>query len=276
MAEDKDFQTWLDQKFPLPRNKMARVRVLAKELAEGAGEGFWKPEVVWSSFRLGSPEIRAYFADAEAAFGDSDVANTHPMVPLYALQRRYLRARWGSPPLDKFVEYRLLFTRGYLKETRDSAEFQSSMFDLVDQTEPSNVFISYKRSESSAFALLVLARLKEIGLHPFVDMAIEPGANWKEYLREKIESSDFIVVLLGTKTLESTMTQQEIIWARQMGKIVIPVWHNGFQYRASDWKLLPEIDDVLSNTHTIIVQNESAGGYNAALTELMNRFGFTP
>ncbi|MFN8529010.1 MAG: hypothetical protein U0670_10390 [Anaerolineae bacterium] len=36
---------------------------------------------------------------------------------------------------------------------------------------------------------------------------------------------------------------------------------------------MPDLDAVLTNTHTIIVQNESAGGYNNALVELMNRFG---
>jgi len=149
----------------------------------------------------------------------------------------------------------LLFTRGYLTPTKDlydrvdGVQLLAPAFELLDETEPANVFISYKRSESSALALLVLARLKEIGLQPFVDMSIEPGSNWRDFLKERIDASDYVVVLIG---------------------------HNGFQYRTADWQLLPDIDRLLSDTHTIIVQTESAGGYNAALTELANRFGFTP
>jgi hypothetical protein len=303
MADDKAFELWLDRvvQVPLPKNKMARVRTLAKELAAGVTEGFWNAELQFNSYGAalvdlnGSPTILEtessriviqYFGMhklvtvLQAAFlGGQEKRFVMPRSETLAA---YFSQRWNAPVFGEFPEYSTLLSVGYLKTTFDTygrvngEELQASAFALLDETEPANVFISYKRSESSALALLVLARLKEIGLQPFVDMSIEPGSNWRDFLKERIDASDYVVVLIGQKTLESMVTQQEILWAAQGGKVIIPVWHNGFQYKSAEWKVLPEIDRLLSDTHTIIVKEESAGGYNAALTELMNRFGFTP
>ena len=70
--------------------------------------------------------------------------------------------------------------------------------------------------------------------------------------------------------------REEIEWAKAAGAIMLPVWHNGFVYRSSDWNLPPEIDHILGTTHTIRVLEESALAYNNALVELLNRFGITP
>ncbi|MDX2163256.1 MAG: toll/interleukin-1 receptor domain-containing protein [bacterium] len=271
--QEKAFQDWLARltQIALPKNKLARVRTLAKELAEGAAEGFWNTQFSFIAEAIPGKD--------EASGMDNTRYRT---IPQNALMRRYFDERWHNPDFNDFPEYGITITRGFLRFTKDvydrvnGVELLDPAFALLDELEPSNVFISYKRTESSALALLVLARLKAIGLNPFVDMSIDPGANWKDFLREKIEASDYVVLLLGPKTLESTMTQQEIIWAKQLRKVVIPIWHGGFQYRSGEWRVLPEIDEALTDTHTIIVQNESAGGYNAALTELINRFGFTP
>ncbi len=283
MADDKAFQDWLDHvmQYPLPRNKMARVRVLAKELAAGAIETLWGFEMI-SLYRdsIESEDAARYATPELLARLKAEDRGT-VLVPVDDRLKRYFRERWGCPDFDNFTEFTVMIMRGYATLNQVSGaevwlNIGEPALDLLEKTDPSNVFISYKRSESSALALLVLARLKEAGLIPFVDMSIEPGANWKDFLKEKIEGSEYVVLLLGKETLHSPMTQQEIMWARAAKKVIVPVWHNGFQYRPSDWKVLPDIDDVLTNTHTIIVQNESAGGYNAALTELLNRFGFTP
>ena len=149
--------------------------------------------------------------------------------------------------------------------------------DLLEYPDPYNVFISYKRSESSAFALLVLARLKEHGLVPFVDMALVAGENWHADLKQRIKGCDYFIILLGNDTLSSPMTVKEIKWAIKYGKTIIPVWHSGFAIGDPKWKYVPKaVTDAIAQTNAIIVQDESASGYNTAIVELLNRFGITP
>lgn len=282
------FNKWAEQyqKIELPPSVNQRAMILAQHLGDGAIQGFWETEgILFEKYARGAGGAElADYVDA-AALSELRDAHSSIFVPDNPFLRRYLRERWESPNLNFFPEFQLLLRREYLKETTDAKAAWQRTFVLMpvifetekdETTSAASVFISYKRSESSAFALLVLARLKEIGLNPFVDLSIEPGANWKDYLKEKIEKSDYLVLLIGPNTLKSPMTLQEINWAQQMKKVIVPIWHGGFEYRSSDWNLMSDLDDVLKNTHTIIVQNESAGGYNAALAELVNRFGVTP
>jgi hypothetical protein len=234
----------------LPNNPMSRVRVLAKELAEGAVEGLWGYGI--STFR-------------------SEV-NEPPVV-------RYLQARWG----DQIPYWGLLIGSGYAQETFDAFNkvngfrITEKAFDLIEEVEPADVFISYRRKDSSAFALLVLARLKAEGLNAFVDMTIQPGDNWQTHLKGQIQSRDFFVVLLGKESLSSDVLHQELLWAIESGAHIMPIWHNGFVYRPEEWtRLPPEVSRVLGTTHTIRVLEESALAYNNAIVELLNRFGITP
>lgn len=229
---------------PLPQHPMTRVRVLAKELAEGAVAHLWRTYIY--TFRR-------------------EVADENVSI--------YLEKRWNNdyPSLD------LLEMNEYASWPEDLFTLKKAAFDLLDEAEPANIFISYKRSESSAFALLILARLKMAGLEPFLDMALVPGEDWLEGLKARIQSYDYLIAVLGKETLKSEVTLQEITWALEAGLTIIPVWHNGFVYRSDDWpKLSPTIDKLLKNAHTIRVLEESAVGYNNAIVELMNRFGVTP
>ncbi len=74
----------------------------------------------------------------------------------------------------------------------------------------------------------MLARLKEHGFVPFVDMALEAGGKWHNDLEERIESCDYFIILLGKETLSSPMTVKEILWALEYDRAIIPVWHSGF------------------------------------------------
>jgi hypothetical protein len=168
--------------------------------------------------------------------------------------------------------------QGYLTRLPrgEGFEITKAAFDLVEEVEPSKIFISYKRSDSSAFALLVLARLKQYGLDPFLDMTIQPGEDWHAQLKENIQKRDYFVLLLGKQTLKSDVVLKEISWALEAQATIIPVWHNGFRYRAERWGLSLQLDDILRNTHSIQVKEESASGYNTGLVELLNRLGITP
>lgn len=244
---------------PLPQSRIAQVRTLAKEMAEGAAEGVWETTFsAWHKDREEGVAGITFQPDADALAA-------------------YMRQRWqdNSPNLS------LLVTNGYLTAEphdrfRTYFTITRAAFDLVEEVEPAKIFISYKRSESSAFALLVLARLKAEGLEPFLDLAIEPGQQWQAHLQERVQHSDYFILLLGPTTLQSSVTCQEIVWALQHGCTIIPIWHNGFRFQPGDWQVAAEIEAALENTHTIRVLEESALAYNNAIVELLNRFGITP
>jgi len=147
---------------------------------------------------------------------------------------------------------------------------------LLTQADFANVFISYKRSESSAFALLLRDRLKAAGLEPFVDMQLRPGSDWQQELKATVEKTDYFIVLIGKNTLDSQVTIQEIQWAIACNVTIIPIWHNGFHYVSEQYSHIPEqVDQVLAHTHTIRVIEENPLIYDTALRELLNRFGIS-
>ena len=234
---------------PLPQNPMTRIRTLAKELAEGAAIGLWD-----ISFRM----FRGVLVTSEDQQG---------LIT-------YLNQRWDNASPN----FGLLMGNGYLHYETSNNDFYitKAAFDLIDETEPENVFISYKRSESSAFALLVLARMKAAGMEPFLDLALQPGDDWEKGLKERIQKYQYLVALLGNDTLKSEVCVKEISWAIESGLSIIPIWHNGFVYKSGAWDVSKKVNTALSKTHTIRVIEESALGYNNALVELLNRFGVMP
>ena len=246
MADEERFQAWLTKVCAreLPQNPMARIRTLAKELAEGAGEEFWGITL---------------FAD-RGKIADKQTTLT------------YLTHRWNN----NYPNPKLLVQSGYLIGLSSAYEITKLSLDLVNRAEPTNIFISYKRSESSALALLILKSLKAEGLEAFVDLALEAGEDWHAGLKERIQQYDYFVLLLGKETLQSEYVCKEIQWGLEAGLSIIPVWHNGFKYQSDQWQLPPDIDHKLSNTHAIEVKEESALGYDTAITALLNRFGITP
>lgn len=227
----------------LPQNPTSKVRMMAKELAEGALEKIWSP-----SFDINS-----------SIFKDKI--------------RPFLESRYNN--FDYNVEFPLLIAYNYLAGQRKYT-ITKEAFDLLGESDVATIFISYKRSESSAFALLVHNKLENSGLSPFVDMQLQPGQNWYTELEKNIKQSDYFIILLGHKTLESDVTIQEVQWALDAGIQIIPVWHNGFKYQSGDWpKIALEVDDALRNTHTIRVIEENPLTYDTALRELLNRFGIS-
>lgn len=247
-----DFELFMEQTSQrlLPVNSMSRLRLLARELAEGAAEGLWGYNI--STFR--------------------GAVNEQPVA-------RYLQERWG----DEVPHPSLLIGSGYAAETLDAFSkvngfrLTEKAFDLIEEVEPANVFISYRRKDSSAFALLILARLKAEGVNAFIDMTIQPGDNWQVHLKKQVQRRDYFVVLFGKDSLSSEVMHQEILWALESGAQIMPIWHNGFTYHSQDWSQLPpEIARLLDTTHSIRVLEESALAYNNAIVELLNRFGITP
>ena len=260
-----DFEKFLDarRKIAIPPGDMARIKLLAKELALGADKRYW-----------------------ENAFA---ILNFESWRQLQNRLQTYLTTR---KLLQDFPDLKVqLENHGYLD---NKGRLTQRAFDLVEEDEPYNIFISYKRSESSAFALLVLARLKEHSLVPFCDMALEAGGNWHADLEEKIKENEYFIILLGLDTLASEITVKEICWAIDSDRTIVPIWHNGFGIGqdfdlggkvdecASKWEnhdLRERAEDLkgfINSINAIRVLEESASDYNRVIVELLNRFGITP
>lgn len=242
----------------MPKNPMARVRTLAKELAEGATEELW------------GTTITIYYG-REGEDTDKIFSNRNENLDAYFVARWQRKPPWMS----------LLEKNGYLTITQQSRfgvdmDITKAAFDLLEEVEPSTAFISYRRADSSALALLVLARMKAEGLDAFLDLSITPGDNWHTHIKEQVQKRDYLILLLGQDTLSSDVVKQEIEWALDSGATIIPLWHNHFKYDGNHWNLSPRVHNLLSNTHTIRVLEESALAYNNAIVELLNRFGVTP
>ena len=238
-------------KIPIPSGDIAWVKLLAKELALG----------VHRSLRESRMIVDLFGGRAHTVVDSSEV---------------YFQKRWKDYELSHLIN--VLIGHDYLiEESESSLRLASRAYDLIDDVDPYDVFISYKRSESSALSLLALARLKEFSLVPFVDMALEAGGNWHADLEERIRGCDYFIVLLGEDTLSSPMTVKEISWGVEAERTIIPVWHSGFDIGDEKWNHLPtEVKDAIQQTNAIRVTDESASGYNTAIVELLNRFGITP
>lgn len=271
MSSEKHFEAFMQRVLqrPIPNNPMSKVKTLAKELAEGATEGLWQPKI--SNYEFTEPRLE------EQPFSEGQLIFSHSRTNV----TNYVDQRWG---FNDFPNLNLLAVNGYCE--RYQHQFASSYvhgieltrlaFELLQENETSTIFISYKRSESSAFALLVNNHLKEHGISSYLDMAIPKGDDWEKRIKAEIGKHDYFILLLGQKTLASTVVLQELTWAMQFGKVIIPIWHNGYEYKSGEFPVLLEADEVLKKTNAIRVLEESALAYNNAIVELLNRFGITP
>lgn len=273
MTEQERFDAFIQRvsQRTLPANPMTRVRTLARELAEGVTEGLWELSFMFLRYGKQDVEFQEYVGDR------SD--NETQLMPESALMRSYFVKRWSAP--IEFLEYDLLEINGYmivkpLSGFEVQFDLTKAAFDLIEEVIPTSIFISYRRKDSSALALLILKSLKEAGLSAFLDMTIKPGDDWHAYIRKQIEAHDFFILLIGKDTLSSSVVRDEILWAINAKSTLLPIWHDGFLYTTGEFNLPPEIDYVLSTTHTIRVLEESALAYNNAIVELLNRFGITP
>ena len=252
-----DLDKFLEERrqIPIPDGDVLWVKLLAKELVLGVYRKLWTSTIL---------TVQSNFVHGE-------------LIPIDENIEEYLEKRWGDRHIGHHLE--LLQGHGYIDYNGPGKGYTliQAAFDLIDETESYNVFISYKRSESSALALLVNTKLKEHSLVPFVDMALEAGGNWHADLEERIKKCDYLIILLGEETLASTMTIKEIEWAIKYRKTIIPVWHSGFDLDSEQWNDIDsKVKDAIKQTNAIRVIEESASDYNRAIVELLNRFGITP
>ena len=283
-AKDARFQAWLDKVCarPMPSDKIARVKTFARELAEGATEEFWSANHLSQHVRL-SPTDRLTRLSKDEMVSIEEILVSPNWVRGFRKAAYEAREDWHRNFLS-YVLHRwdfecakpaLLRAYGFMNEGNILAK---SAFDLLSESIPANIFISYHRKSSSALGLLIVARMKAVGMEPFIDMALVPGEAWNAGLQERIRSYDALILLLAPETLTSEYVVREIEWALEAGVEVIPLWHDTFAYKSEQWrdKIPAAVDEHLARTHAIRVLEESASGYNTAIVELLNHFGITP
>ena len=134
---------------PIPEGVVEQTRLLASELALGVHLSLWPRRIC----------LKNHISDTNL--------------------NRYFSERWD---LDYSAGELLERLRGHGFLKRESEVvgnyhecISTAGFDLLQATAPYRVFVSYKWLESSAFALLVVYRLKEHGLRSYCDMRIAPG-----------------------------------------------------------------------------------------------------
>jgi hypothetical protein len=251
---------------PIPHDKIARLRRFARDLAWFFVNDFIEDISLNEGFLVRSED-----------YNHSQLLD-------------YIDRVW----LSDYPSLSLLGTLGYIKYNRTFSEdkyYQIGLYDitekailLLEETPPASIFISYSRAESSALALLIVARLKEHGLSAFLDMhpdreGLAVGDDWHAKLEEVVASNNNFIVLIGQQTLNSRYVRQEIEWAYKNHKAIFPVWHKGFKglnQENSSYEITEAIQYVIGTVNATIVEAENPKQYNAALDELLSSFGIVP
>ncbi len=88
---------------------------------------------------------------------------------------------------------------------------------------PTNVFISYSRADSAAIDRLE-AELIGFGFITWVDREhLEGGDRWAAQIERAIQMSDVVVVCLSPDAVNSPWVTNELFYAQQLGKPIIPI-----------------------------------------------------
>jgi hypothetical protein len=234
-----------------PSDPIARVQTLALDLAYGASEGHWEPII---------------YIDEE--WMKKDYWYRHPKYNQNL--KNLIRQFWQNfPPSPN-----LLLSFGYIQHI-DGISFaltQKAFALLEKPATPPSVFISYKQTESSALALLIESRIKNVdeNVSIFIDKNIESGESINSRIEEALEQSRFFICLLGSNTLaNSPAVKTEIALAKENPDcVIIPICHNSY---------IP--DDIykqhFDDKNAIIINPESAEEYEINMTKLLIRLGYS-
>jgi hypothetical protein len=235
-----------------PTDFLVRIQDFARDLAYGVAAGLWENRFyIGQRSRLSEMGSSDYFGPVMLwAYGTNDPIS------------EFLIKKWDM----REPAFNLLKTMQYVEADGSLSEKAFNL--LLTPQQPPKIFISYRRVQSSAFALLIEARLRLAGNpNPFLDKKLVPGEEWHARLEETIQNIDTFICVIGPDTLNSRYVLKEIEWAEQRGCRIIPVWHGITE-------LPTDAPATLSTPHAIRVLEESALAYENAMTELLNALGY--
>ncbi|MBI5931289.1 MAG: toll/interleukin-1 receptor domain-containing protein [Chloroflexi bacterium] len=227
---------------PLPRDPLQRIERFAYDLAWGAVNEKW---------------------DAFFGYFRGEITGDGP--------RQYVQEVWDNNP----PTLGLMMALGYMSILREGNPIQIQLtektFNLLNAPPPVSIFVSYRRSVSSALALYIWSELRVDGFTPFLDIrGIDPGDEWYNLLERRVKGSNIFIVCLGPTTLESEYCQREIQWALETASTrIIPVLHSGFTPDDLPGSPFPELQ--LKNV--IYIPEETAAAIYTGMEQLRGVFG---
>ncbi len=91
--------------------------------------------------------------------------------------------------------------------------------------EPQTAFFSYSRDDSE-FALRLAEDLKAAGANVWLDqLDIAPGQRWARAVQDALNNCDRMLVILSPASVSSTNVEDEVAFALEEHKTVIPVFY---------------------------------------------------
>jgi hypothetical protein len=237
---------------PVPDDMLERVHMLALDLAYSVAEGLIQPYVF---------AMRDGFQLVLAGRPNDDPHNAR----IEALENEF----WGKWE-NKLPSHHVLVALKYLAQTDGEAlDLTEKAFLLLDKpANPPSVFISYKRGESSAFALLIEARLRLAGNpNPYLDKSLVAGEEWAKALEEHVRGAKYFVLLVHADTAKSQYIRDEIDWARDAGCRIISICYPGVNIETCGI-------DGLAQYHVIDVKGQAASDYEDSVDKLLNALGY--
>jgi|GEM_PF-1832847 len=90
------------------------------------------------------------------------------------------------------------------------------------------IFISYRRKVSAGFGRTIHDTLVNAGADVFIDIDDIHAGSFSDYIKDNIRERQYFMVLLAPGTLESEWVQQEILYAQEHNRIIIPILLNDF------------------------------------------------
>ncbi len=227
---------------PVPDDPVQRVRRLARDLAWGALHGLWQPR---------------FMIYEEHAWGHAWLFHPGDGFDGYVKM-------WG----DNLPEIYLLEALGYLAKTAESDWLLSDKaFKLIEEDRPEAIFVSYRRSVSSALAMLIAAELRVEGFRPFLDIrSIALGDEWHAILESRVRQSNIFIPVIGPTTLESDYVKEEVEWAleNETARRIIPIVHAGFTPADLDKSPFP----ALAKKNPIHIREDNAADLFSAVQQL--------
>lgn len=247
--------------FKLTYSKLVQI---SRGLVQGILDDMWDGQEIYSDKGL---QARLYIAgelfDLESPY---DILTTNR----YRIRDPY------DTDVKKCIEK--LYTFGFLKPSHNG-ELTPKALDLLGSDSRTDIFISYRRAESSLLALYLQSRLKLAGSEAFVDVNnLNLGDDWHPQLQNKVQSSTYFICLIAPTTLQSEYVRKEIQWAQATGVKMIPVFHNGFDANAEPNKSLIGASDYLAKITQkhghVIKDSDDPNAYRNAADEILTSLGY--
>lgn len=142
---------------------------------------------------------------------------------------------------------------------------RQSAVPLTRQTTP-QVFISYRRDPSWGQARCITNSLREQGITVFMDVDNINEGQFADAIKKAIADCDYFVPVLAPTTLQSEWVRQEVIYALDHRKTIIPLLVDGYKFDPDS--LPPDVQDIASH-NAITLTHEF---YDAAIERLTTRF----